>query len=185
MAYTLTQLRVVRAFKSTLEDIEEKRSVQSYHSYHCLRKSLSHHGQTATSRPLYEETPPNIVIVAAMGGSCGMATKNPSQGVSRGGTGERNGSYCNMAMSFTTEGSSSVGSGRRLSNKSRSAENISLGTVDSHSCTSQAPMLITSTEEQTGAEGFPSLNNKEQSRTISYNSDLNLRKSFYDNETAI
>jgi hypothetical protein len=31
------QLRVVRAFKSTLEDLEEKRSIYSFHSLHSLR----------------------------------------------------------------------------------------------------------------------------------------------------
>ncbi|XP_076363531.1 plasma membrane calcium-transporting ATPase 2-like isoform X2 [Tachypleus tridentatus] len=43
-----TQLRVVRAFKSTLEDMEEKRSVHSLHSLHSLRSSRSHPG----TRPL-------------------------------------------------------------------------------------------------------------------------------------
>ncbi|XP_070193159.1 uncharacterized protein [Littorina saxatilis] len=38
------QLRVVRAFKSTLEDLEDKRSVHSFHSFHSLRSSRSHHG---------------------------------------------------------------------------------------------------------------------------------------------
>lgn len=38
------QLRVVRAFKSTLEDLEEKRSIHSFHSFHSLRSSRSHHG---------------------------------------------------------------------------------------------------------------------------------------------
>ncbi|XP_040357807.1 plasma membrane calcium-transporting ATPase 2 isoform X2 [Ixodes scapularis] len=44
-----TQLRVVRAFKSTLEDVEDKRSVHSVHSLHSLRSSRSHPGGT---RPL-------------------------------------------------------------------------------------------------------------------------------------
>lgn len=39
-----TQLRVVRAFKSTLEDMEERRSVHSLHSLHSLRSSRSHPG---------------------------------------------------------------------------------------------------------------------------------------------
>lgn len=38
----LQQLRVVRAFKSTLEDMEERRSVHSLHSLHSLRSSRSH-----------------------------------------------------------------------------------------------------------------------------------------------
>jgi hypothetical protein len=38
------QLRVIRAFKSTLEDMEEKRSVHSLHSLHSLRSSRSHQG---------------------------------------------------------------------------------------------------------------------------------------------
>ncbi|CAH0562669.1 unnamed protein product [Brassicogethes aeneus] len=39
-----TQLRVIRAFKSTLEDLEERRSVHSLHSLHSLRSSRSHTG---------------------------------------------------------------------------------------------------------------------------------------------
>jgi hypothetical protein len=38
------QLRVVRAFRSTLEDLEEKRSVHSFNSFHSLRSSRSQHG---------------------------------------------------------------------------------------------------------------------------------------------
>lgn len=45
------QLRVVRAFKSTLEDLEEKRSIHSFHSLHSLRTSRSHQGP----RPISEE----------------------------------------------------------------------------------------------------------------------------------
>ncbi|KAG1699330.1 Plasma membrane calcium-transporting ATPase 3 [Nymphon striatum] len=37
-----TQLRVVKAFKSTVEDMEERRSVHSAHSLHSLRNSRSH-----------------------------------------------------------------------------------------------------------------------------------------------
>lgn len=42
------QLRVVRAFKSTLEDVEDKRSIHSIHSLHSLRSSRSH----PSGRPL-------------------------------------------------------------------------------------------------------------------------------------
>lgn len=45
------QLRVVRAFKSILEDLEEKRST---HSIHCLRTSRSHPVMSQTSRQLSE-----------------------------------------------------------------------------------------------------------------------------------
>ena len=45
------QLRVVRAFKSTLEDFEEKRSIHSFHSLHSIRSSRSQQGQ----RPLSAE----------------------------------------------------------------------------------------------------------------------------------
>lgn len=41
----------MKAFKSTLEDLEEKRSVQSFQSLHTLRTSRSHHGH----RPISEE----------------------------------------------------------------------------------------------------------------------------------
>lgn len=39
VVFLMVQLRVVRAFKSILEDLEEKRST---HSIHCLRTSRSH-----------------------------------------------------------------------------------------------------------------------------------------------
>lgn len=41
----------MKAFKSTLEDLEEKRSVHSFQSLHSLRSSRSHAGH----RPLSEE----------------------------------------------------------------------------------------------------------------------------------
>lgn len=49
----LKQLRVVRAFKSTLEDLEEKRST---HSIHCLRTSRSHPVMSQVSCQLSEAT---------------------------------------------------------------------------------------------------------------------------------
>ena len=39
------QLRVIRAFKSMLEDLEDKRSIHSHQSLHSMRHSRSHHGQ--------------------------------------------------------------------------------------------------------------------------------------------
>ncbi|XP_031778694.1 plasma membrane calcium-transporting ATPase 2 isoform X2 [Nasonia vitripennis] len=47
-----TQLRVIRAFRSTLEDLEERRSVHSLHSLHSMRSSRSHTGP----RPLSDFT---------------------------------------------------------------------------------------------------------------------------------
>ncbi|EFN65038.1 hypothetical protein EAG_07655 [Camponotus floridanus] len=47
-----TNLRVIRAFKSTLEDLEERRSVHSLHSLHSMRSSRSHTGP----RPLSDFT---------------------------------------------------------------------------------------------------------------------------------
>ncbi|XP_011298574.1 plasma membrane calcium-transporting ATPase 2 isoform X2 [Fopius arisanus] len=47
-----TQLRVIRAFKSTLEDLEERRSVHSLHSLYSMRSSRSHTGP----RPLSDFT---------------------------------------------------------------------------------------------------------------------------------
>lgn len=49
------QLRVIRAFKSTLEDLEERRSVHSLHSLHSLRSSRSHTGPWPP-RPLSDIT---------------------------------------------------------------------------------------------------------------------------------
>ena len=41
----------MRAFRSTLEDLDEKRSIHSFHSLHSIRSSRSHQG----TRPLAEE----------------------------------------------------------------------------------------------------------------------------------
>ena len=49
------QLRVIRAFKSTLEDLEERRSVHSLHSLHSMRSSRSHTGPWPP-RPLSDIT---------------------------------------------------------------------------------------------------------------------------------
>ncbi|KAG5895095.1 hypothetical protein JTB14_023268 [Gonioctena quinquepunctata] len=51
-----TQLRVIRAFKSTLEDLEERRSIHSLHSLHSLRSSRSHTGGPWPPRPLSDIT---------------------------------------------------------------------------------------------------------------------------------
>ncbi|KAG8264666.1 hypothetical protein J6590_008601 [Homalodisca vitripennis] len=65
--YTLAcvlQLRVIRAFKSTLEDLEERRSV---HSLHSMRSSRSHPGPRPLSDITYiDEDPvktPNTLAV--------------------------------------------------------------------------------------------------------------------------
>ncbi|XP_071518784.1 plasma membrane calcium-transporting ATPase 2 isoform X4 [Panulirus ornatus] len=44
-----TQLRVIRAFKSTLEDLEERRSCHSLHSLHSMRNSRSQQGNRPMS----------------------------------------------------------------------------------------------------------------------------------------
>ncbi|XP_026673714.1 plasma membrane calcium-transporting ATPase 2 isoform X3 [Ceratina calcarata] len=55
-----TQLRVIRAFKSTLEDLEERRSVHSLHSLHSMRSSRSHTGPRPLSDFTYiDEDPTN------------------------------------------------------------------------------------------------------------------------------
>lgn len=54
------QLRVIRAFKSTLEDLEERRSVHSLHSLHSMRSSRSHTGPRPLSDFTYiDEDPSN------------------------------------------------------------------------------------------------------------------------------
>lgn len=50
------QLRVIRAFKSNLEDLEERRSIHSLHSLHSLRSSRSHTGGPWPPRPLSDIT---------------------------------------------------------------------------------------------------------------------------------
>ena len=97
MLFCSIQLRVVRAFKSTLEDLEEKRSIHSFHSLHSIRSSRSHQGH----RPLSEELHANHYRIR----------KSPSTG--------QNGSYTNMAMVIQEHNF-------KLNGKSRSAENVAL-----------------------------------------------------------
>lgn len=60
------QLRVIRAFKSTLEDLEERRSVHSLHSLHSMRSSRSHTGPRPLSDFTYiDEDPTNTAQNAA------------------------------------------------------------------------------------------------------------------------
>ena len=62
------QLRVIRAFKSTLEDLEERRSVHSLHSLHSMRSSRSHTGPRPLSDFTYiDEDPTNAAAVNAAG----------------------------------------------------------------------------------------------------------------------
>lgn len=59
------QLRVIRAFKSTLEDLEERRSVHSLHSLHSMRSSRSHTGPRPLSDFTYiDEDPTNTTTTA-------------------------------------------------------------------------------------------------------------------------
>ncbi|EDS45747.1 plasma membrane calcium-transporting ATPase 2 [Culex quinquefasciatus] len=53
-----TQLRVVRAFRSTLEDLEERRSI---HSLHSLRSSRSHPGGMSTSGTMTSQGLSNLL----------------------------------------------------------------------------------------------------------------------------
>ncbi|XP_026297897.1 plasma membrane calcium-transporting ATPase 2 isoform X2 [Apis mellifera] len=63
-----TQLRVIRAFKSTLEDLEERRSVHSLHSLHSMRSSRSHTGPRPLSDFTYiDEDPTNSALNASKG----------------------------------------------------------------------------------------------------------------------
>ena len=98
-----TQLRVVRAFKSTLEDLEEKHSIHSFHSLHSIRSSRSHQGHPRLCDELSQP------IMDAAG------PKAPSP--------EQNGSYTNMALTIREN---TVHEYRKMSTKSRSAENVSL-----------------------------------------------------------
>ncbi|KAI4473690.1 hypothetical protein M0802_015983 [Mischocyttarus mexicanus] len=61
------QLRVIRAFKSTLEDLEERRSVHSLHSLHSMRSSRSHTGPRPLSDFTYiDEDPTNATTTTSM-----------------------------------------------------------------------------------------------------------------------
>ena len=141
------QLRVVRAFRSTLDELEDKRSVHSFQSIHSMRSSRSHQGH----RPLSDElmNPTDI------------SAKTPSPGAEA-----ANGSYqyTNMGLVIhenrmfgegVSRRTSKEGGGRRASAKSRSAENVAL--LDS----AGAPSLVVH-----GADSS-------SSRTLSSN-DLNL-----------
>ena len=51
---------MVRAFKSTMEDLEEKKSIHSVNSFHSLRQSRSHHGPQAIMEVVTEGTTTNF-----------------------------------------------------------------------------------------------------------------------------
>ncbi len=103
LSLSLLQLRVVRAFKSTLEDIEEKRSIHSFQS--SIRSSRSHQGH----RPLSEEL------------------HSPMDFTGKVPPGEQNGSYTNMALVIHEHPAESyIHRNSKVSTKSRSAENLSL-----------------------------------------------------------
>ncbi|XP_017482339.1 PREDICTED: plasma membrane calcium-transporting ATPase 1-like, partial [Rhagoletis zephyria] len=92
-----TQLRVVRAFRSTLEDMEERRSVHSMHN--CLRTSRSHPGpirsccpyaiDPATGQPIL--LPAGAALIGAAmgghGGHGGAGSPLTSMHISGGGSG--------------------------------------------------------------------------------------------------
>lgn len=74
------QLRVIRAFKSTLEDLEERRSVHSLHSLHSMRSSRSHTGPRPLSDFTYiDEDPTNTTTTAAYKSSIRSAEPMMSQ----------------------------------------------------------------------------------------------------------
>ena len=140
---------MVRAFRSTLDELEDKRSVHSFQSLHSLRSSRSHQGH----RPLSDEliNPTDI------------SAKTPSPGAEA-----ANGSYqyTNMGLVIHeyrmlgeagSRRTSREGGSRRASAKSRSAENVAL--LDS----AGAPTVVVH-----GA------NSSSSSRTLSSN-DLNLQ----------
>lgn len=102
----------MRAFKSTLEDIEEKRSIHSFHSFHSLRSSRSH--QPGLPRPLCDEL--------TLGEPHRLIPRLITSGGGGGAGGEQNGSYVNMAMSMSHDNT-------RGQQKTRSLENIAEMTV--------------------------------------------------------
>ncbi|XP_046747533.1 plasma membrane calcium-transporting ATPase 2 isoform X2 [Diprion similis] len=74
-----TQLRVIRAFKSTLEDLEERRSVHSLHSLHSMRSSRSHTGPRPLSDFTYIDEDPtntNLTTVKSLKNAIGNTTNN-------------------------------------------------------------------------------------------------------------
>ena len=74
------QLRVIRAFKSTLEDLEERRSVHSLHSLHSMRSSRSHTGPRPLSDFTYiDEDPTNTSLNASKLSHKGHAIVDQSQ----------------------------------------------------------------------------------------------------------
>ncbi|XP_012275643.1 plasma membrane calcium-transporting ATPase 2 isoform X3 [Orussus abietinus] len=75
-----TQLRVIRAFKSTLEDLEERRSIHSLHSLHSMRSSRSHTGPRPLSDFTYiDEDPTSNSVRAANRSQPGNACAEPAQ----------------------------------------------------------------------------------------------------------
>ncbi len=91
----------MRAFKSTLEDLEEKRSIHSFHSLHSIRSSRSHQGPRPLAEELLNPDPHLPSYKEAL-------------------SSEQNGSYTNMGMVIQEPNFRWSGS------KSRSVENMAL-----------------------------------------------------------
>lgn len=73
------QLRVIRAFKSTLEDLEERRSVHSLHSLHSMRSSRSHTGPRPLSDFTYIDEDPTNTAQNAANRSSSNRSAEPNQ----------------------------------------------------------------------------------------------------------
>ncbi|XP_020289545.1 plasma membrane calcium-transporting ATPase 2 isoform X2 [Pseudomyrmex gracilis] len=75
-----TQLRVIRAFRSTLEDLEERRSVHSLHSLHSMRSSRSYPGYRPLSDFTYidVEEPTNTTTTTTITTTTTTTAQNPA-----------------------------------------------------------------------------------------------------------
>ncbi|ELU11612.1 hypothetical protein CAPTEDRAFT_227483 [Capitella teleta] len=120
------QLRVVRAFKSTLDGLEECRSLRSFHSSHSLRASRSHH------RPLSEEIYVNAPRQNGSYTNMALATgsKRAARGTDRLGCSQRSHSRSaeNMALVQEEPASPSSPSPRHFRSSSDCKEHLEMMT---------------------------------------------------------
>ena len=148
----LSQLRVVRAFRSTLEEMEERRSVTSggaLHQHHpILRQSRSLH-TTHVTVSMYEpgfKFHPQTDNATTLGGgsqpqqprkhSSPDTSKISSSTPSPPPLQEQNGSYINAALETSAE------SRRKLTTKSQSVGNLSTETAAIVESNNKVPLVV-------------------------------------------
>ncbi|XP_008544042.1 plasma membrane calcium-transporting ATPase 2 isoform X2 [Microplitis demolitor] len=160
-----TQLRVIRAFRSTLEDLEERRSVHSLHSLHSMRSSRSHTGPRPLSDFTYiDDDTSNFFVNASKGGIGGISSggvrhhhNNDQEHDGTSKSGSRLPSINSPAspLLLNVPGSGSSYNSHHRHNNNRVSPNNTLDHHNNHS-TTLSPNHATSRSFDSGAPNSPS-----------------------------